>query len=110
MVRRGTPPIVDVEALVLRVVRDAIARYRYRTPIRTAAVGSNGASLFSEFTQAPFGSAKGSITQKHITGEIPDEGFATPIHVMVTDGTGRATIATLRGGTDPVFQDTLPKV
>ncbi len=94
---------MDIERLVLRVVRDTVAQLRYRTPIRTAAVGANGAALFSVFTPAPFGSKPGAIAQEHVTGDIPDEGFESPIHVMVTDGTGRATLAVLRGSGEPVF-------
>ncbi|MEM6294838.1 MAG: hypothetical protein AAGA54_26435 [Myxococcota bacterium] len=100
---------MDIEALVLRVVRDAVARFRYRMPMRTAAVGANGAVLFSEFTPAPLGSPKGSITQEHVTGKIPDAGFESPIHVMITDATGRATVAVFRGAGEPVFQDDVPQ-
>ena len=99
---------MDVEDLVLRVVRDAVAHRRYRLPIRTAAVGGNGAALFTEFTAPPFSSAKGSIAQTHVTGKIPDEGFEAPIHVMVTDSTGRATVAMFRGGGDPLWLDQIP--
>lgn len=77
-------------------------------PMRTAAVGANGAVLFSEFTAPPLGAAKGSITQTHVTGKIPDEGFEAPLHVMITDATGRATVAMFRGGGDPVYLDQLP--
>ena len=99
---------MDIEQLVLRVVRDAVARRSYRMPMRTAAVGSNGAVLFSEFTAPPFGADKGSITQTHVTGKIPDEGFEAPIHVMITDATGRATVAMFRGTGDPIYLDQLP--
>ena len=101
---------MDIEALVLRVVRDAVAHRRYRMPIRTAAVGANGAVLFTEFTPAPLGSPKGSVAQNHVTGQIPDEGFEAPLHVMVTDATGRATVAMFRGSGDPVWLDTRPVV
>ena len=48
-----TSPAPDIEAVVLRAVRDTVQRFRYRTPIRTAAMGANGAALFSVFTDAP---------------------------------------------------------
>jgi len=99
---------MDIEDLVLRVVRDAVAHRRYRMPMRTAAVGANGAVLFSEFTAPPFGAAKGSIAQTHVTGQIPDEGFGAPVHVMITDATGRATVAMFRGGGDPLWLDEQP--
>lgn len=101
---------MDIEDLVLRVVRDAVAHRRYRMPMRTAAVGANGAVLFTEFSAAPFGSPKGSIAQTHVTGQIPDDGFEAPVHVMITDATGRATVAMFRGGGDPVWLDQLPTV
>ncbi len=100
---------MDVEALVLRVVRGAVARFKYRLPIRTAAVGANGAVLFTAFSSAPITAARGSITQTHITGEIPEEGFQAPVHIMVTDATGRATVAMFRGAGEPTFQEDLPR-
>jgi len=99
---------MDIEQLVLRVVRDAVAHRRYRLPMRTAAVGANGAVLFTEFKAAAPTSPRGSVAQTHVTGQIPDDGFEAPVHVMVTDATGRATVAMFRGGGEPLWLDQLP--
>lgn len=94
---------MDIEAIILAVVRELIKTHKFRLPMTIASVGANGSVLFTRMAPTPPGAPPGSVEQEHVTGEIDDEGFLAPIHMMVVDATGRAKLAIHRGVGDPVI-------
>ncbi|MCA9653095.1 MAG: hypothetical protein KC501_24485 [Myxococcales bacterium] len=97
---------MDIEAVLAALLRELLARHGFRLPVTVASVGRNGAVLFTRFTAAPSGSARGAVEQEHVTGEIEDEGFLAPVHLLATDATGKARLAVQRRHGPPLVLDT----
>ena len=94
----ATPRAVDLEAIITEVVAQLRARFRYRLPINVATIAANGAVLFTRVTTAE---AAGAVTLEHVAGDVGDEGFEAPFHLMATDATGRVRLAVARGSGPP---------
>ena len=94
---------MDVESIILALLREVIKTHRFRLPITVATVASNGSVLITRVTTPPPLSPAGSVEQEHVAGDIVDEGFLAPIHMMVTDATGRAKLAIQRGDGPPLI-------
>lgn len=100
---------MDIEAVLASLLRQLIARHGFRLPVTVAAVGRNGAVLFTRFSAAPPGAAPGSVEQEHISGQIEDDGFLAPVHLLATDATGRARLCLQRrSGSPRVLETTEP--
>jgi hypothetical protein len=94
---------VDLDAVIAALVRRVLAELKWRLPITVATVSANGGVVFTRVTAAPPGSAAGSVAIEHVTGEVADEGFAAPLHLMLTDATGRVRLGLARGSGPPVL-------
>lgn len=95
---------MDLETAIQRLTAQAIRTHGFRLPIYVASVAANGAVLFTRFEPPPVGSAPGSATSEHVTGDVGDEGFEAPIHLMAKDSAGRIRLArlTLTGDLLPI--------
>lgn len=98
---------MDIEAVLASLLRQLLAQHGFRLPVTVASVGRNGAVLFTRFSTAPTGSARGSVEQEHVTGEIEDEGFLAPVHLLATDATGKARLALQRRAGGPIVLETV---
>jgi len=86
-----------MEGTLLSVVRELIARHDFRLPIQAASLSANGASLVTRVEEPSQGNRPGSVVIRHVAGDVGDEGFVTPVHILLTDSLGRARVAITRG-------------
>ncbi len=100
-------PAMDIEAVLASLLRELVTRHGFRLPVTIASVGHNGAVLFTRFTPAPLGAKRGSVEQEHVTGQIADEGFLAPVHLMATDATGKARLAVQKKNGPPQVLETV---
>jgi hypothetical protein len=80
-----------------------VGKYGFRLPIHVASISPNGSVLFTRFTAPPPPSKPGSVELEHVTGNLEDEGFLTPVHMLATDATGRSKTGLKRATGDPVI-------
>jgi hypothetical protein len=90
---------VNLDETITTLVRRVVAELKWRLPIMVATVSANGGFVFSRVTAA----APGSVAIEHVTGEVADEGLMAPLHLMLTDATGRARLAVARGSGPPAL-------
>jgi len=96
---------MDLESAIDRLVSRLIKRDGFRLPLHVASVAANGAVLFTRYEAAPPGSPPGSVSSEHVTGDVGDEGFGAPIHIMVKGAAGRVHVARHNAaGTTTQFQ------
>ncbi len=86
---------MDLETAIQRTVGLLVKTEGFVLPLHVASVAANGASLFTRFEAPPPGSPPGTATSEHITGDVPDDGFLAPIHMLVKDATGKVRLAKL---------------
>lgn len=96
---------MDLETAIERLAARVLKGDGFRLPLYVASIAANGAVLFTRFEAAPPGSPPGSVTSEHVTGEVGDDGFQMPVHLMIKDATGRVRIARHTGQGAPTFID-----
>jgi hypothetical protein len=94
---------LDLESIIKTLMLRVLTELRWRLPITVATVSKNGGVIFTRVTDAPAGSPPGSVAIEHVTGEVGDEGFEAPLHLMLTDATGRVRLAIARGSGPPAL-------
>lgn len=94
---------MDLETALHRIVGQLLNSEGFRLPIHVASLAANGASLFTRFEAPPAGSSPGAFTSEHVSGDVHDEGFLAPIHILVKDATGRIRLARQGPSGTPVF-------
>ena len=96
---------MDLETAIERLAARVLKADGFRLPLYVASIAANGAVLFTRFEQSPPGSPPGTITSEHVTGEVGDDGFQMPVHLMIKDATGRIRIARHTGQGAPTLID-----
>ena len=80
---------MDLETAIERLVGRVLKSDGFRLPVYVASIAANGAVLFTRFEAA----GAGTVTSEHVAGEVGDNGFQMPVHLMVKDATGRVRVA-----------------
>ncbi len=94
---------MDLESIVTALVRRLLAELKWRLPITVATVSANGGVVFTRVSAPPPGSPINSVAIEHVAGEVGDEGFEAPLHLMFVDATGRVRLGLARGSGPPVL-------
>ena len=94
---------MDLDSVITALVRRLLAELRWRLPINVATVSVNGGVVFTRVTAPPPGSPSNTVAIEHVTGEVGDEGFEAPLHLMFVDATGRVRLGLARGSGPPVL-------
>lgn len=89
---------MDIEAVILSAARTARSEHGLRVPLTIAAVSPNGSCVFTRLTPAGPGHPAGAIEQEHVAGHLEGDGMQTPLHLLVTDATGRVLLLVQRPG------------
>lgn len=100
---------MNVEAVIRTVVRELVVKRDFRLPLHIATLAANGASLVTRIEAPPADAEPLSVTQTHVAGDVGDEGFASPLHLLITDATGRVRVAIARGRGAPTFLVPVPE-
>lgn len=83
---------MDLETAIQRIVGKLIAAQGFMLPITVSSVAANGGVLCTRFETAPTSAPRGTATLEHIAGDVPDDGFAAPIHMLFKDAAGRVAL------------------
>jgi hypothetical protein len=87
---------MDIEDIIRKAAGLARRDHGLRIPLTIAAVSANGSCVFTRFTPAPPGQAPGAVEEEHVAGHLEPDGMQTPIHLLVTDATGRTLLLVQR--------------
>ncbi|MEM6992788.1 MAG: hypothetical protein AAF721_19895 [Myxococcota bacterium] len=83
---------MDLETAIHSVVAKLVKSEGFTLPLHVASLAANGASLFTRIEAPPRGSPPGTVSSEHVTGDVPDDGFLAPIHLLVKDAAGRIRV------------------
>jgi hypothetical protein len=87
---------MDIEDVIRKAAGVARREHGFRVPLTVAAVSASGSCVFTRFTPAPPGHPPGAVEEEHVAGYADGDGMQTPIHLLVTDATGRALLLVQR--------------
>lgn len=83
---------MDLEGIIRSAASTARREHGWRLPLTVAAVSTNGSCVFTRFTAASPGLPPGAVEEEHVAGHLDPDGMQVPIHLLVTDATGRALL------------------
>lgn len=83
---------MDLEGIIRSAAGSARREHGLRLPLTVACVSVNGSCVFTRFTAAPPGHSAGAVEEEHVAGHLDPNGMEAPIHLLVTDATGRVLV------------------